>query len=321
MNRTTFIAETRTLDFLASDAAAIINKWVADKTNNLIPEIVRAPLDPDLVMMLINALYFKGNWSKQFDPTLTYDGIFHLADGTEKACRMMSADAPFRFFQDDKTRGLELPYGDSLFSMVLLQPVDSAGLPGLISDLTQGGLEGWDGKFIREEGPVHVPKFKLEYGKTLSDELKAMGMASAFRDDADFSGIRPGGQLQISEVIHKTFVSVDETGTEAAAVTAVGIRTTALHLDLVRFDRPFLVVIREKTSGTILFPGAYHGSDPIIEGFGGGFPAMLLPSLFPSYISPQTRGGRRPEIPDPPHRKFDVPLRNSKPSRSEGRGP
>lgn len=255
LNRSAFDAETRSLDFGLPDAAAIVNKWVSDKTHGLIPEIVKPPLPGDLVMMLINALYFKGDWSAGFDSKRTHDAVFRLADGSEKPCRMMYADGGFRYLENADAIGLELPYGDSLFSMVFLQPAAGKVMGNLIANLSEGAWKEWEGAFVRREGSIHVPKFKLEYQASLADTLAAMGMVSATSPSADFTGINKAGQLYISEVIHKTFVSVDETGTEAAAVTEVGIGRLSLPPALIRLDRPFVVLIREKTSGTLLFVG------------------------------------------------------------------
>ncbi len=255
LNRDTFGAEVQTLDFAAPQTATIINDWVKAKTNGLIPSILVPPLDPTLEVLLINALYFKGNWSLPFDPKRTYDGEFHLADGTAKTCRMMNADNAFLSFADGKVNALELPYGDSLYSMVFLQPVDTAGMPKLIADLGTGSWDGWEDKFVVHHGPVQVPKFKLEYKQSLTQVLQSMGMGIAFSDAADFTGIHKEGGLAISDVLHKTYVNVDEKGTEAAAVTAVMVGTTSIQLDLIKLDRPFVFILREKSSGTVLFLG------------------------------------------------------------------
>lgn len=255
LNRETFGATAATLDFGASATVPTINKWVSDNTKGLIPTIVEAPLDPDLVMLLINALYFKGNWSKPFDPKSTYDGDFHLADGSTKTCRMMRAEGEFLSFHTENASGVQLPYGDSLYAMVLLQPKVESGMAGVMESLEAGALEGWlDGGTI-VNGLIHVPKFKLEFRKILNDPLVAMGMGAVFGPGADFTGIRKTGGLEISEVIHKTFINVDEKGTEAAAVTSVGIKVVSMPADLLRLDRPFVFAIREKTSGALIFLG------------------------------------------------------------------
>jgi len=254
-NRATFDAETRTLDFSDPQAAGTMNAWVSDKTKGLIPEIVTPPLDPSLVMVLLNALYFKGAWTSPFDPDRTYNGEFHLADGSVKTCRMMTSDGASQYFTDGKVNGLQLPYGDSLFSMVLLQPVAVGGVPALIESLQGGAWDGYLNRFAPAHGPIRLPKFKLEYRKSLVEVLSAMGMEVAFGNGADFTGIRKSGGLEISDVIHKTYINVDEKGTEAAAVTSVEIVDTAAISDLIRFDRPFVFAIREKTSGAVLFLG------------------------------------------------------------------
>jgi serine protease inhibitor len=256
-NRDNFGAETRTLDFSSPEAPSILNHWVSDKTLTLIPTIVdeHQPIGPGTVMMLLNALYFKGDWSLSFDTEKTFDGTFHKSDGSTAACRMMSAETTFRYLETPAVHGLELPYGDSLFSMVLLQPVDPAGLPGVIEALSTGVLEGWMGGFAERRIVINIPKFKIEWDKSIGEELAALGMAVAFTDQADFTGIRRSGGLSISKVIHKTFINVDEKGTTAAAVTRVDVRDTAALIDYFTLDRPFVFAIREKNSGAILFAG------------------------------------------------------------------
>jgi serine protease inhibitor len=255
-NKTNFQAETRTLDFASDAAAGVLNEWVSGKTRGLITRIADAPLDPAMVMMLLNAIYFKGAWSKSFDPASTFDGVFHQADGSDVSCRMMTAENKFRYFQNSIAKELELPYGDSLFSMVLLQPAEGATLPNLVAALGSGAWEDWIDSLGLTEGVLQLPKFKLEWGKSIAGSLKAMGLETAFQDGADFTGIRHTGGLRISDVIHKTCVSVDEQGTEAAAVTRVDVVDTAAPLiNLIRFDRPFVFAIRERNSGAILFMG------------------------------------------------------------------
>lgn len=255
LNRSSFEAEVRTLDFAAATTLPIVNKWVGDKTGGLIPKVLEDPLSPDEVMLLINALYFKGAWTRPFDPKITYEGVFHPAVGVDKACRMMTAEETFLYHSDGKVNALELPYGDSLFSMVFLQPKEAAGMAGLIADLAGGAWEGWQDKFAPVRGLIHVPKFKLEYGEILNDVLIGMGMGPAFDGSADFTGIRKDGGLSISQVIHKTLVNVDEQGTEAAAVTVVKVKVVSMPMDLIKLDRPFVFAIRERSSGAILFLG------------------------------------------------------------------
>lgn len=260
LNRSSFGAEISALDFGAANAVPTLNAWVSEKTRGLIPEIAEAPLAPDLVMMLLNALYFQGDWSRQFDTKATYQGNFHLADGGTKECGMMTANGEFTVFHDSAANGLVLPYGDSLFSMVLMQPGAGTGMSDLIEALQAGSLEGWLQKAERGTGPIHVPKFDLEYGKSLKDALIGMGMGSAFSPGADLSGIQDN--LMISDVIHKTAIKVDEKGTEAAAVTRVDVVVVSLPADLIRFDRPFVFAIREKNSGTVLFLGRIMDPTP-----------------------------------------------------------
>jgi serpin B len=254
-NRRSFAAEIRSMDFNSPAAAPAINAWVSDKTRGLIGEIVQPPVDPNTVMMLINALYFKGDWARAFDGKKTRDDRFTRADGSEAPCRMMIADAEWLHRSDDRLQAVELPYGDSLFSMVLLQPAAGVDIDSLAASLDAEAWEAVTAGMAPRKGEIHVPRFKLEYEKSLKEILPSLGMAVAFSDAADFTGIHPGGGLKISDVIHKTFVNVDEKGTEAAAVTRVDVVRTSLPAPLLRLDRPFLFAIRERTSGALLFLG------------------------------------------------------------------
>lgn len=263
-NQRYFGASVAGLDFGAPDAARTINTWVDENTKGKIRQIVDDPIPGSVVMYLINAIYFKGLWIYQFDKSRTLEAPFFHADGSTQQVNLMSLQATLPYSETPSYQAVELPYGDSLFSMIVVLPKQDESVEAFVSGLNsatwQDILEG----LHPQEGTVFLPKFRLEYEKQLNDALTAMGMGIAFDgQEADFSGIsrqvyQAGDRLFISKVKQKTFVQVDEEGTEAAAVTSVeiGITSVGPARDFVmRVDRPFFVVITERNSGTLLFVG------------------------------------------------------------------
>ncbi len=259
VNEENFNAEINSIDFSDPAAPKTINGWVDRNTNGKIKEIVPDPIPRDLVMYLINAIYFKGTWTYRFDTSQTRNDFFTLPDGSRKPCRMMAQGGEFFYYADDQLQAIDLPYGDVGFSTTILLPKAGTNIETFTGQLTQQQWNTWVERMVKTKGDIYLPKFKLEYKKKLNDMLIEMGMPIAFTPGAaDFTNIDRRGELFISEVMHKTFVQVDEEGTEAAAVTSVGISRTSIGPSdtfLMRVDRPFIVVIREHHSGTILFIG------------------------------------------------------------------
>jgi serpin B len=257
VNRSFFDARVEPMDFGAPGAADLINRWVRESTGGRIEEIVDDPIDHDTMMFLINAIFFKGSWRNQFDRSLTRDGSFVRGDGTVIATPMMSHQETMdvRLTGDDLVTVLELPYGGDAFAMTVVLPDRDVSLDSVIEVLDAERWDSWITELRDRESFVELPKFSFEYEIQLEDVLTALGMGIAFdKLAADFTRIYPPGGLHISEVKHKTFVQVDEEGTEAAAVTQVGMQLVS-GPGLVAVDRPFLFVIRERLSGTILFIG------------------------------------------------------------------
>lgn len=252
INRTYFDAEVSALDFGDPNAKDIINNWVNEKTNGKIKEIVT---DSDMyaaLMFLINAIYFKGTWKYEFDPDDTQDALFNLFDGTKKPCRMMYQENDFQYFRNEYFQAVDLPYGDSGFSMIVFLPLPDKNIDDLISELNQENWNLWVNSFSENTMELYLPKFKLEYDIELKKVLTSLGMGIAFTESADFSGL--GGGF-IGKVLHKTFVDVNEEGTEAAAVTVVVIYDSASPANTMLVNRPFVFAIREESTGTILFMG------------------------------------------------------------------
>jgi serine protease inhibitor len=253
VNQEYFDAEVAALNFASPDAAPTINDWVSEKTNGRIEEIVDDPISPDIVMFLINAIYFKADWTVQFDPDLTVDRPFTLADGSQKQVPMMTYPdvVEVGYFSDQQVEALDLPYGGGAYSMTILLPAEAGDIGALVESLDAERWAAIVAGLVTSEFNVVMPKFTLEYELLMNDVLKALGMEIAFTPAADFSKIAPG--IWIYYVKHKTFVDVYEEGTEAAAVTVVAMGLGAPAV--VQVDRPFLFVIRENFSGTILFMG------------------------------------------------------------------
>ena len=256
-----FDAVVKGLDFNDPAAADTINAWVNENTQGKIEEIVVKPIDPAIVMFLINAIYFKGTWTYEFDPENTQDDMFNLLDGSQAGCRMMAQRSSYPYLATDRFQAVDLPYGDGIFAMTIFLPQSSVHVDSLIAQFTPENWQLWTSSLAPDSGDIQLPKFTLEYELKMNDVLKALGMGIAFGGGAvDFSRmIEPAGLIWIGEVRHKTFVQVDEEGTEAAAVTVVtmelsagGGRPTGFFM---RVDRPFVFVIRERTSGALLFMG------------------------------------------------------------------
>ncbi len=261
INRTYFDAEVAALDFNKPDASKTINGWVNEKTHGKITEIVPGQIDPLTVMFLINAIYFKGTWTYEFDEEDTREDWFTLTDGSKVPCQMMTQESEFSYFENDLFQAVDLPYGNEKFSMTIFLPKPDVDIDSLSSGFTPENWDNWLSNFAKDTGNLYLPRFTLEYKVKLNDVLKALGMGIAFDPfGADFSGIaevNPLANLYISKVLHKTFIEVDEEGTEAAAVTSVEIGITALPPAgfVMRIDRPFVFAIRESHSQTILFMG------------------------------------------------------------------
>jgi len=247
------------LDFAAPSALTRINKWASDNTNGKIPKVLNE-ISGDAVMFLMNALYFNGDWSYQFDKSLTDELPFHPDGGSTADVTTMKGEVGSKVANGNDFRAIEMPYGQTNFTMVVIVPDET--LSALYPSFT---YQVWDqltsdldthtefGKTI-----VTMPKFKFSYEKYLNDQLMSMGMVDAFSEfGANLSGISDS-QIFVSFVKQNTFVEVDEEGTEAAAVTTIGINTTSTgDPQPYQFiiDKSFIFAIRERTTNTLLFIG------------------------------------------------------------------
>jgi serpin B len=250
---TFFDALVTAVDFTDPGTVDVINAWVAEKTHDKIQEIIKETY-ADMVMILINAIYFKGTWTYEFDPQDTSDGTFHAPDG-DKTVKMMHMHSELSYQENADFQAVDLPYGFELFSMTVFLPKAGKSVDEIVAMLTDENWAAWMAGFNVEELDLAMPRFELEYDKKLNDVLIALGMQDAFDPlVADFSGIKPDHDMWISEVKHKTYVKVNEEGTEAAAVTSVTVVDTAVG-PLMTVDRPFLFVIHDKNSKAMMFMG------------------------------------------------------------------
>jgi serine protease inhibitor len=260
-NKQFFGAEVSALDFDDPSSVATINSWVSNKTKGKIEKIVDQ-ISNDTILFLINAIYFKGKWSRQFDKAQTREDAFTTAAGAQKRVPMMSQSGRFMYLESPGFQAVSLPYGDGRVSMYVFLPAKGSGLDQFHKGLSVASWEEWVGKFEEMEGSLRLPRFKVEYEAALNDALKALGMGVAFdQTRADFSGmVENTGRVFISQVKHKTFAEVNEEGTEAAAVTSTEMRATSARQPSKTFqmivDRPFFCAIRDNTTGTVLFMGS-----------------------------------------------------------------
>jgi len=250
-----FNAEISTLDFSNSNAANTINAWVSKNTKGKIPSIVSSPIPDGMVMYLINAVYFKGSWTTEFDKKLTEDRDFTTSQGVSKKHPLMRQRGDMPYLETEDFQSVNLPYGtNKRLSMYVFLPKN---LNNFVQTLDTSKWNDWMKQYKETEGTILLPRFKMEYEKGLIPMLTQLGMGVAFQDNADLSGI--GNSLKISEVKHKTYVDVNEEGTEAAAVTSVGVGVTSVMPAQKTFymevNRPFFFVIRDNQTQEVLFMG------------------------------------------------------------------
>ncbi len=252
-----FDAGVQSVDFSDPSTVDLINQWVESHTDGKIEKMVEPPLERAVVMILLNAIYFKGAWSASFDPERTVEGAFRLADGSSRPVKMMEREGEFLYKQDPRFEAVELPYGRGAYAATLVLPRPGTPLSELIRSLDQESWDAWLGSLGEEQLVLNLPRFTLEWKAELKEPLQQMGMTDAFDPArADFTRLTPGGGVWIDKVEQKTFLEINEEGTEAAAATSVTV--VRLGGPRVVFDRPFLIAIRERLSGTVFFLGAVY---------------------------------------------------------------
>jgi serpin B len=258
-----FNAQVTALNFDDPAAPATLNWWVSEKTHGKIDKIVDQ-IDAQAILFLINAIYFKGVWAKEFDKAKTKPDNFTLLHGT-KQVPMMSQSGNYQYLETKDFQAVSLPYGGGRFSFYVFLPSSSLSFGAFEKSLTEANWQQWMEQFRAMDGDISLPRFRVEYEAMLNDALKALGMGMAFDEGrANFSGMiqTQGQNVYISRVKHKTFVEVNEEGTEAAAVTSTEMHMTALAVPHQRFnmvvDRPFFCAIRDNTTGAVLFIGSIY---------------------------------------------------------------
>jgi len=252
-------ASATNLDFIrgTESSRVTINNWVEAQTNGKIKDLIpRGAIDSMTRLVITNAVYFKGKWAEQFNETFTKEEDFSTAENKKVKVQMMRLDeTTLNYSESGDLQVLELPYEGGDLSMLLLLPKDN-NLDALESSLSAEKLSELRASLHEEKVYVHIPRFKFETTYDLGSKLSAMGMPRAFTSAADFSGMDGTRDLSISKVIHKAFIEVNEEGTEAAAATAVIIRTGSMpYYKTFRADHPFVFVIQEKKTGAVLFVG------------------------------------------------------------------
>ncbi|NPA36939.1 MAG: serpin family protein [Chlorobi bacterium] len=261
VNREYYDAPVEALDFTDPRSKDVINDWVNDKTKGCIPSIVDE-ISPDDIMFLINAIYFKGKWTYQFDKNNTVDEPFYFVDGSSNDVKMMVQENTLEYFGKAGYKGLILPYGNGHFSMVIILPDPDVELKNIVEELNVQELDDEIKNATETNVKVWLPKFSFEYKSELKPLLIKLGMVTAFSDMADLSGIGTSLNLEISSVKHNAFVEVNEEGTEAAAVTSVTVGYTSVGPDEgtpeFKVNRPFMFLIREKDTGTVMFSGQVY---------------------------------------------------------------
>lgn len=253
--KASFNAQTYAEDFTNSATVGKINTWASDNTNGKIKKVIEQ-IEPAHVMFLMNALYFKGDWKIPFKTENTRDENFAGTTGT-KSVKMMSMQEKVKYAKRSNYQALELAYGGGNYVMTILLPDEKTPVGNIINTMSSSEWKSLNTALAEQKVIIGLPKFTVEYETNLNNVLGKMGMPTMFSDFADLSKISPpAGKLRVGFVKQNTFVAVDEKGTEAAAVTTIGIELTSAPI-LPEFicNRPFAFFISEKQSNTILFAG------------------------------------------------------------------
>jgi serine protease inhibitor len=262
-------AEMIDLDFSNPSAATRINSWASKETHGRIPKVIDR-IDPADLVLLLNAVYFKGQWTHKFDKAQTQQRDFTLAGGSVKQVPRMAQSGRFDYFETPQMQAIRLSFGEGDLVMEVLLPAKSSGLGALETELTPEHWKGWQAQYAPRAGKIELPRFELKSNYRLNEPLQTLGMTRAFRPDgAQLTGMfssAPGqalaGRFSISSVRQSTYWKVDEEGSEAAAVTTTGIRTAAVARPEPPFqmivDRPFFCAIEDRRSGALLFVGAIY---------------------------------------------------------------
>jgi serpin B len=262
-NSTSYHAKVQSLNFDSPAAEDAIKNGVSGQTHGKIPGIVDN-IPSDVVMYLVNAIYFKSSWNEKFDAAQTAKQPFYQANNTQVQANFMKNTIDFGRYTGNDATVVELPYANNKFSMVIVMPAGGTSVNQLVSTIDSNKWKGWMAGLHSSKSEIRLPKFKFSFNTSVKDPLIALGMGNAFSESADFSRINATMRLHITDVKHKAFVDVNEDGTTAAAATSVVIGVTAvLPPQPIVIDHPFVFAIREVSSGLILFVGTVN--DPTAQ--------------------------------------------------------
>jgi len=265
-----YIAEANNLDFSNNvEAAETINSWVEEQTNGKIKDLIQSSSLSELTkLVLTNAIYFKGDWQKQFNTDDTYEEDFNLSNGNKVKVDMMKFtgdEAYFNYTDTEKLKILELPYSGNDLSMLLILPKEN-DIESVETMINPDNLDEWRNNLSEQRVNIYIPKFEFETKYSLNSALQTMGINDAFTPgEANFSGMDGTDDLFISEVVHKAYVKVDEEGTEAAAATGVVVGITSINeqdIEEFKADHPFIFMIQHKETGSVLFLGKVMNPNP-----------------------------------------------------------
>ena len=259
VNKQAYDAQVENLDFDSPKAIETINGWCAKKTENRITDVIKE-LTPDMKLVLINALYFKGKWLDPFEEEWTKKETFTNEDGSTTQVDMMHQGDCFRYTSNDVVSIAELPYGNEAFSMVLFLPAVGKNLKECVAELSNEKWQQWNTEMSERNISIGVPKFKMKYERDMRDDLIALGMKDAFSAAADFRNITDAEALNLNAVKQFTYLEVNEEGTESAAITVNPPPTSPSPEEEIKIpelilNRPFAYLIKEKSTGAILFMG------------------------------------------------------------------
>ena len=260
-----FHASVQSLDFSSPAALTTINGWVSNNTGGYIPSIINS-IPAGEIMYLVNAIYFKSSWKESFNTKNTAVQSFYLADNSQVQASFMSSSIDYNYYYDSPsgTNIFELPYSNSKFSMDIVLPASGTSVNTVLAGLDSAKWQSWMNALTPTKNTITMPKFKFSYSTSLNKALMDLGLKIAFSDGADFSLINAGQPLKITDVEHKGYVETDESGTTAAAATSVGIGILAIPASPPSINRPFIFVIRQMSSGVIVFAGVVN--NPLLTG-------------------------------------------------------
>lgn len=269
-NRDYFSASVRTVDFMQPSSAQQINTWVNDNTKGRIPKIVEYKDLKEVLLVLVDAIYFKGKWSDPFKKELTRDGAFTLLDGTKKTVPLMRRTGDFQYLETTHFQAVSLPYGDKYVSMYVFLPKKNTTMEEFNKSLTPDAWAKWQAGFHKSDGTLELPRFKADYRTSLKTTLSALGMKECFSSNANFSGMLSPtpSDFYISNVLHKTTLEVNEEGTVAAAATGVimyyGSKMVRMKPFTMIVNHPFFLAIADKPTGAILFLGSIVNPEKLL---------------------------------------------------------